>query len=286
MCTRITCIMPVKKQPPMPLLKRSFAVLLSMSLLCVWSCKQTGKGSPSEMKLEHLPLNVADTTSVLFVPDSIIPIYGFNFMIEGDFDGDGGKESLIERYYSSVTKMETNKFYKGLDSYEQLVEYTVAKKPISFAVCTNNTIDTLRFGNNYQLFGLAYLKNEGDLNGDGTDEVSYVINRADWSNINTWNIATYTKGSWEEFYSFPIYDWQIPELPIRPEVRLSVTAEEARENAVADSIYRVRRTELSLFGGLVKKINNQKLSIIGINEDAELDTMIVQINPFMKRTNR
>ena len=90
---------------------------------------------------------------------------------------------------------------------------TVMKKPFSFVIADNTKIDTLRISKAEQLLGLYFLKNEGDLNGDGNDEVSYIINAADWSACNTCHIVSYKKGKWNEIFSFAIRDWQLPALP-------------------------------------------------------------------------
>ena len=129
------------------------------------------------------------------------------------FRSDGKKEKLIEQFFSGIDNKETNKFYESLLDYDQLVALTVKKDPYTFVISDNELIDTLHISSGGQLLGLSYLKNEGDLNGDGTDEVSYVVNWADWSNLNTWHIVTYKNKKWIELYSFSIWDWQLPNLP-------------------------------------------------------------------------
>ncbi|MGG9961194.1 hypothetical protein [Ferruginibacter sp. SUN106] len=119
------------------------------------------------------------------IPKDIKPVFGYRFIISGDFDGDGKKEQLIEHFFSGVDNKETNKFYEGLSDYDQLVALTVKKDPVSFVLSDNKNIDTLGISSTSQLLGLSFLKNEGDLNGDGTDEVSYVVNWASWSSVNT-----------------------------------------------------------------------------------------------------
>lgn len=139
----------------------------------------------------------------------IAPVFGYRFMIDGDFNGDKKKETLIEHFYSKKFKRESNKFYDSLD-YDHLVRFTALKEPISFVTCTNKNIDTLHIADKVQLLGLLFMKNEGDLNDDGADEISYVVNNADWSNLSTYHITSYKNGKWRELYSFAIWDYQNP----------------------------------------------------------------------------
>ena len=145
-------------------------------------------------------------------PDSCLtPIMGSRLVLQGDFDGDGITDTLTEHFFSSIDNRETNKYYKDLD-YELLVRLNDQQFPFSFVSSSNGKIDTLHIGSGL-LFGLSWLKNEGDLNGDGTDEVSYVPDLADWSSLNHCVLMTYRHHRWEVLYRFPIWDWQLPDLP-------------------------------------------------------------------------
>lgn len=168
------------------------------------------------------------------------PVFGYRFQITGDFDGDGKKEKLTEVYYSKTEKKETNKFYDGLDDVEQLIKLNQKKEIVSFLLCDNSGIDTVIAGAGEQHSGLAFLKNEGDLNGDKTDEISYVNSFADWSNINTCYVMTYKNGSWTKLYSFQIAEWQIPVLP-------------QASTATTDTTDIRKHQELAAFKGLINK---------------------------------
>lgn len=141
------------------------------------------------------------------------PLWGYRFFITGNFSGTGKIDTLLEHYYSQLTHKETNKFFEGIE-YDDMVGLAVKQKPWSFMMSTNKKIDTLQITKeNSQNFGIEWIKNEGDLLGDGKDEISYVVNWADWSSINTCHIVTYTKGGWKEIFSFMVHDWEIPPLP-------------------------------------------------------------------------
>ena len=206
-------------------------------------------------------------------------VFGYRFVITGDFDGDGQTEQLIEHYFSRRDNKEANKFYDGLNDYGDAVDSAIKKNAHVFLSFNNPLIDTLHIvkGEYKQVFGLSYLKNEGDLDGDGGDEISFVIDWADWSNLNTWHIMTYKKGKWKELYSFGIWDWQLPELPyITNQYGLFgtegkiVTPENDTANALIEK-------ELHEFKGLVWKIKTNKIQVFFRNDEAELDTMIVNL---------
>ena len=205
------------------------------------------------------------------------PVFGYRFIVTGDFDGDGHKEKLIEHYYSGVQNRETNKFYDNLNEYDQLVEATAKVKTFSFITSDNKNIDTLPISSEGKSFGLAYLKNEGDLNGDGTDEISYVVNWADWSNLNAWHIMTYKNKRWRELYHFSIWDWQLPDLP----GVINDYSVFGRQNEIAysknDSVTKALEKDLADFKGLVKKLGSNKIRIIFMNENANLDTSIIRL---------
>ena len=65
---------------------------------------------------------------------------------------------------------------------------------------------------NFQLFGLSFLKNEGDIDNNGTDEIGLVVDWADWSDVNSYKIYTYKNNSWTELLNFEIRENDIDEL--------------------------------------------------------------------------
>ena len=208
-------------------------------------------------------------------------VYGYRFVITGDFDGDGKKEQLFEHYYSQRDNKETNKYDDRLDDYDEMVRIAIAKDVYVFLSSDNSKIDTLRITKGGQVFGISYLKNEGDLDGD---EVSYVVDWADWSNLNIWNIMTYKNGKWQALYAFPISDWQLPALPCMTN-KYGLFGTEGKfvihEN---DTINSLIEKDLYNFEGLVRKIQTNKIQVIFMNDEAELDSMIVDLKkPNKKR---
>src|SRR3990172_5954494 len=51
------------------------------------------------------------------VPKDVKPIFGYRFVIDGDFNGDGKKEKLIEHFVSTNNNKEISKFYNGTVTY-------------------------------------------------------------------------------------------------------------------------------------------------------------------------
>ena len=130
-------------------------------------------------------------------------------MISGDFDGNKRMDTLKESFISSIDGKETHK-YADIE-YDSLVALTIHKKPISRLISKDLKPMVINM-DNYQLFGLAFLKNEGDLDNNGTDELGLVIDWADWSNVNYYRIYTYKNKSWTELFNFEIRDYDIDDL--------------------------------------------------------------------------
>ena len=249
------------------------------------SCSNTGNNAPEERSPIEAnapqPHSGVRENSIATlegaVPQNIDPVLGYRFIISGDFDGDGKKEKLVEHYCSALDDREAPKFYEGLLDYEQLVDRTIAKKPYCFVSSDNKAIDTLPISSEAQSLGLSYLKNEGDLNGDGTDEVSYVVNWADWSSTNTWYVVTCKGGKWKELYSFPIWDWQLPDLPETFNEWGFMGLQDKSVNTSNDTVNRRLQQELDAFSGLLKKVKTNVVQVVYRNSEAEMDTMIVDL---------
>jgi hypothetical protein len=260
-------------------------IIIFSVLTLLFSCDSSTKKTQDRKIvtiIDTLHQDRAKTTNSLeetlkAIPKSIKPVFGYRFIISGDFDGDGKKEKLIEHFFSGLDNCETNKFYDGLSDYGQLVALTVKKETFSFVSSDNNLIDTLHISFGGQLLGLSYLKNEGDLNGDGTDEVSYVVDWADWSNLNTWHIVTYKNKKWTELYSFPIWDWQLPDLPQTFNQYGPFGLDNKIINTTNDTVNNRLEKELINFKGLVKKVKTNKIQVIFRNDEADEDTTIVDL---------
>lgn len=266
-------------------------LLVFSFLILLLSCKfDTDKSHPSSISDST---NVHDSTlenkdeadwvqkELDSLPEKLHPVMGYRFVITGDFDGDGTKEKIAEHFYSIRDKKETEKFDDSLE-YDQLVAVTIRKHPMSFLLSENLTIDTLLISTNPQLLGLRYAKNEGDLNGDGRDELSYVVEWADWSNMNTCHIVSFLDGHWEELYNFPIRDWQLPDVPQTYNNYGLFGLQDKMTVPETDSLEQIMKKEFDNFPGLIKKKKKNFIQIAYISDDADVDTMIVNLNESKK----
>lgn len=265
-------------------MKKKFVITFSI-LFTLFSCNtESTKEQTENIRCEKdtisspIYMNSGNYRSIIeMVSKKIEPVVGYRFSITGDFDGDGKKENLVEHYVSGHDFKETNKFYENLSDYEQLINLTMQKKPISFVSSDNNSIDTLHIASRGGHFGLSFLKNEGDLNGDGTDEVSYVVNFADLSSWNTYIIMTYKNNKWIELYYFDIWDWLLPDLPETSSQYGICGLTQKMIISKNDELNKQIENELLNFEGLVKKIKTNKIQILCRNEESELDTIIVDL---------
>lgn len=261
-------------------------LMLSLLLLNLSVCSCNNRVSEADFHRrkdsvrspQHDAQSMADTLVVAEISqEKITPVKGHRFLITGDFDGDGRQDVLKECYHSGFTNADTSKFYIGLSDFEQLVELTIAKNPVLFVVSESKAIDTLRISSGGQILGLSFLKNEGDLNGDGGDEISYVVDWADRSSVNTWTIVTYANGKWSEVYSFKIWDWQLPDLPGTLSQYGLFGLQEKLVIDPSDSLLASMDIEFRRFKGLVKKVSPSRIQVVCMNQEAEMDTMIVDL---------
>lgn len=143
------------------------------------------------------------------------PIWGSRMTVMGDFDGDGTQDTLFERYISRLTGKETNKDYDWSGNelgdgccdwlfYKQ--RWIAEKDPLVRLVSKNPKIKPFDVEGGGAQNGFDYLKNAGDLNGDGTDEIAYYIYDVDMSMMNSCALATYKNGKWKE-----VHHWDIME---------------------------------------------------------------------------
>lgn len=211
------------------------------------------------------------------VPKNLKPVLGYRFIIEGDFNGDGKKEKLIEHYYSEKEKKETCKYYENIEELDQLIAVTIRKQTRSYLLSDAKKIDTLNF-NYLDNFGLAFLKNEGDLNGDGTDEISYVLDYADYSSLNSWHIATYKNNQWKDIYTFPIWDWQLPDLPDAPNQYGLFGVQNKIITTENDSLNKALEKQIKEFKGLVHKVKKNRIEVIYRTDDADEGKKIVKLD--------
>lgn len=131
-------------------------------------------------------------------------------IILGDFNGDGEEDEIKETLISGIN----NKSIDALPQleYDSLVAFIHDKKPILSLIAKDKLIPELLLTKNAS-FGILYAKNEGDLDNDGGDEISIVIDWADWSQLNSCIVYSLKKDKWVEYAKFDVREWQISENP-------------------------------------------------------------------------
>ncbi len=247
-----------------------FVALISLFFSCE-NASETANLTNSLVSMDSIQFDSSIAKNI-----EVKPVFGYRFIINGDFDGDGRNENLVEHYYSGLEKKETNKFFDGVD-YDSLVTLTRKKEPFSFVLCDDASIDTLKITSLDLNFGLSYFKNEGNIDGEGGDEVSYVVNWADWSNCNTWHLMTYKNKKWKEIYSFPIWDFQLPDLPETANQYGLFGLEDKVINIANDTNNQRIEKQMNEFKGLVQKLATNKIQVIYRNDEAEEDTMEIDL---------
>jgi hypothetical protein len=131
-------------------------------------------------------------------------IFGQRLKITGDFDGDGKKDTVYESYISALTSRET---FKTLDStdWETNTDLIIKNNPVTRLYTNISGVDTFIITTELQQAGISLFENLGELNGEKGDELGYIINLANSSNINTYHIVSLSSAKqWKEIFSFPI----------------------------------------------------------------------------------
>lgn len=255
---------------------KSFVLISSLLFLC--SCFADNGGEARAQESAAHPADTAAPAAV--VPDTgLAPIPGYRFRVVGDFDGDGRSDTLTERYVSTLDGKEADKYY-NTDNYDTVVALTTAKHPWSFMVSSNPDIDTLEIARHTQLFGVGFIKNEGDLDGNGTDEVSFIAEWADWSSINICRVVSWGQGEWRELLSFGIHDWQLPPLPQAGMTYGMFGVDGMRVYSKEDSLNAALEKELLSFG-LIEKVED---GTVRVRTYAEEDSDSIAIGEQMVRT--
>lgn len=147
------------------------------------------------------------------------PVWGKRETIVGDFDGDGSQDTLFEKYLSRLTGKETNKSYDfdGFGDGSDFLGYWqkwIGEKQIMLKLTSKKPeITPFMVDSNGMHDGFLYLKNVGDLNQDGTDELVYCLNYIDFSNSSSAYLATYKNRKWKN-----VHHWIITEHDFQYEV--------------------------------------------------------------------
>lgn len=168
-------------------------IILTIILsLLMTACNSTGVQKNNASSSESLTQSVRTDTQL-----------NDRFSIVGDFNGDNLLDTIFESYISSVTNKETPKEIDSED-IEKNIELIIKNNPVTRLYSSIAGVDTFIVTKEYQQIGLRNFARLGDLNSDKSDEFGYMINWADFSNLNTFHILTIKDNKFIELFNFKI----------------------------------------------------------------------------------
>ncbi|MDR6919717.1 MULTISPECIES: hypothetical protein [Chryseobacterium] len=129
--------------------------------------------------------------------------------IVGDFNGDRQPDTLTVSFVSSIDN--TPIIIDTVSDYDQLIQKTVAKKPILQLI--SNNLRTLNLNeDNLYILGLDVLQNIGNINAIRGDDIAVILRAADWSGINTYTIYSYRRSRWIKIKETEVREEEIPDI--------------------------------------------------------------------------
>lgn len=190
---------------------------------------------------------------------------GHSFTINGDFDGDDEDETVFEEF--------TDQNQKSIDKNYSMNNVSPSS-PVAtcyFSTSKRSNIPPFEAAKGKNHAGFALLHTIGDLDNDGGEEVGYVIQWLDHSNLNTYHIISLKNGKWVELYKFSIRDYQLPKLP---KVNYNATSfgnttsynDNIDSGKEMDEILK-REKELDKFKGFVKKLSLFNILVQFVNDN-------------------
>lgn len=186
-------------------IKRFFWILLSsvVASACYHNKKE---------KFAQKPAQNQETT----VSDSLVHLQ--KLTITGDFDGDGKSDTICQNTISKSTREEITSFPENQwDSIERYFDRLEADVTLTLK---NRKADTLHLGSGG---GMYCLINIGDTNKDRKDEVAFVVDYYNFSNISPCMVYTLCDGEWIQLQSFKIhesaFEYEGEKLPVFKEIK-------------------------------------------------------------------
>jgi hypothetical protein len=145
------------------------------------------------------------------LPKNYQPVWGDRFMLTGNFDKKPGLDTLVEEFLDERTNAECNKYWDSTLTYDQAVGLAYRRSVKVSLKWMGDKNARFTISQSHPTFGLFYLANEGDLNGDGCDEISYLCDWADFSSLNTLFVISYDGKKWKKLFSFETREWVFDE---------------------------------------------------------------------------
>nr|WP_199000569.1 hypothetical protein [Flavobacterium sp. ASV13] len=120
----------------------------------------------------------------------------------GDFDGDGKRDTIFQHNFSKLKKEEIeNAPDPAKNEWEDIIKWFTRQDSDVYLAFNKTNQDTLHLGTAQ---GLYCLLNIGDINFDNKDEIAFVVDYLDFSNLNSCKIYSLCNGKWVELKQFNI----------------------------------------------------------------------------------
>ncbi|MDR7211785.1 hypothetical protein [Flavobacterium piscis] len=120
----------------------------------------------------------------------------------GDFDGDGKRDTIFEHNFSKLKKEEIEyALDPAKNEWEDIIKWFSKQDSDVYLAFSKINQDSLHLGTAQ---GLYCLLNIGDTNFDGKDEIAFVVDNLDFSNLNSCKIYSLCKGKWIGLKQFNI----------------------------------------------------------------------------------
>jgi len=162
-------------------------------LILFISCKRnvTNQSTETDNTLRFLPLE--------------------KLFVVGNFYGNGTIDTIFQHSYSLVSKTEIDSvpdYFEeietyGMENWFKLHDWFREQEIKTFLTLKT---DTLYFNLDYPSYGLFCLLNIGDVNNDGKDEIAFVVDWFDVSNLNRCEIYTICNHQWILLKEFQIHE--------------------------------------------------------------------------------
>lgn len=156
--------------------------------LCFLLCVACSTTAPQKDKMEHLTSKMS-----FYKPEKL--------KITGDFDGDARKDTVFEKLYSSMRRMDLDSVPDPFQNDRDSITSWFDIENSELLIVSN--IDTLHLG---LAQGLYCMINIGDNNKDGKDEIAIAVDSLDYTKTNVCTIYTLCHGEWTLLKKFGIHE--------------------------------------------------------------------------------
>lgn len=124
-----------------------------------------------------------------------------NKFIVGEFDGVKGIDTIFQTVYSGKTSTVVDSVVCRSNGRDVYMDWGYAENITTKLSINNNP--SLTIGKDL-CASFSFLVNIGDVNNDGVDEVAFVADYFDFSNLNSMNIYSVCNGEWSKCFSFSV----------------------------------------------------------------------------------